>query len=427
MRQLGTEEKAALLLASADDDDNEADQSPSKNRNNDLPIVSKRPKSYQRRRPTRFHPFVIFILIFTAFIFGCISGLSIMLYRMSQDAEQSSSSLSIKPADLTIKTKLFQSITKTNFVNLNHAIESENESAKKLEENWQLLSKIFTRVNKFSYDLTLSTYSPSTQWSGIQLLDGNTDHELAKFNILPTNDYLTFSSLIKSGRINANYIFYVNYGRQEDFAYLIKKNAIHFENKDKTIIFMRRQSTIISQTEQIHQAIRYKFAGLVLFDDDEQPNQITTTNDRQTFSQEWERLSTDKERQKLIDGSSSEDDRQIPVLILSYSDVQNIFSSETNKWLPVPNQWHNKPTLLKLGGLLQQTKLRLITFMQEVPVQLPVVLGFVRGTIDADHFIMIGYQLGRKQQERIINEIIGTYENQIKNGWHPRLVIRKQH
>jgi hypothetical protein len=228
--------------------------------------------------------------------------------------------------------------------------------------------------------------------------------------------------LIKSGRINANYIYYVNYGRQEDFAYLIKKSQIHFENKDKTIIFMRRKSSIISQTEQIRQAIHYRFAALVLFDDDDQPNQITTTNDRQTFSQEWERLSTDKERQKFLDGISNEDDRQIPVLILSYSDVQNIFSSESNKWLSVPNQWHDKPTSLKLGGSLQQTKLRLTTFMQEVPVQLPIVLASIQGTIDAEHFVMIGYQLGRKQQEKIINEIIRAYENQINNGWHPRFV-----
>ena len=63
----------------------------------------------------------------------------------------------------------------------------------------------------------------------------------------------------------ANYIYYANYGRQEDFAYLINKNQISFENNNHAIVFMRRKSTIISQTEQIHQAIHYGFAGLVLF------------------------------------------------------------------------------------------------------------------------------------------------------------------
>jgi hypothetical protein len=61
--------------------------------------------------------------------------------------------------------------------------------------------------------------------------------------------------------------------------------------------------------------------------------------------------------------------------------------------------------------------------MQEIPIHLPIVLGYIRGTIDAEHFIIIGYQLGRKQQEKIINEIIQAYENQIKNGWHPRFVF----
>jgi hypothetical protein len=230
--------------------------------------------------------------------------------------------------------------------------------------------------------------------------------------------------LIKSGKINANYIYYVNYGRQEDFSYLIKQNQIEFENNDKTIIFMRRKSTIISQTEQIRQAIYYRFAGLVLFDDDESNPQIATTNDRQSFSDEWQRLSTEKDKQqKFLDGIFTEDDHQISLLILSYSDVENIFSSVTNKWLSCPSEWHNKPTSLKLGGLLKQTKLRLINFMQEIPVHLPVVLGYVRGTVDAEHFIMIGYQLGKKQQEKVINEIIQAFDNQITNGWHPRLVF----
>ncbi len=40
-----------------------------------------------------------------------------------------------------------------------------------------------------------------------------------------SNDYLgnyTFH-IIKSGKVMANYIYYANYGRQEDFAYLINK------------------------------------------------------------------------------------------------------------------------------------------------------------------------------------------------------------
>lgn len=60
--------------------------------------------------------------------------------------------------------------------------------------------------------------------------------------------------------------------------------------------------------------------------------------------------------------------------------------------------------------------------MEEVPVHLPVVLGYIHGTIDVDHFIMIGYQLGRKQQENVVNEIIQAFNTQITNGWRPRFV-----
>jgi hypothetical protein len=53
---------------------------------------------------------------------------------------------------------------------------------------------------------------------------------------------------------------------------------------------MRRQQTIISQTEQIHQAIYYGFGALVLFDDNEN-QQTSTTNDRHSFFFEWVRRS----------------------------------------------------------------------------------------------------------------------------------------
>ncbi|CAF3458821.1 unnamed protein product [Rotaria socialis] len=437
MRQLGNEEKAALLLASPDDDANELSQSSTTTSNQiNNPIVSKRPKTYQRGRTSTnssTHPILFFILILCAFILGCLTGVAILLYRMSQDAESSSATLYNSPSlteiDLTIQTKVFQSLKKTNFLNLNRSIESESDAANKLELNWKSLSSIFNRVNKLSYDLTLSKYAPSVQWSGIQLLDRKNDQEIEKFNVLTTNDYLSFSSLIKSGKVMASYIYYANYGRQEDFAYLINKNQINFENNNHAIVFMRRKLTIISQTKQIHQAIHYGFAGLVLFDDDDSSNDdqtnqnMTITNDRHSFSEEWGRLSTEKQRENFLDGISNDDDQQISVLILSYSDVDKIFSFDSNPWLPCPSQWHNKPSSLKLGGELRKTKLHLTTFMEEVPVHLPLVLGYIRGIIDVDHFIMIGYQLGRKQQEKVIDEIIHAYGSEIKNGWRPRRSI----
>ncbi|CAF0987404.1 unnamed protein product [Adineta ricciae] len=419
MRQLGTEEKAALLLTAADDDDHFT------NERDDIPVIPKRPKTYQRRHSNSTPSVCFFFLILSAFIIGSISGVVIMLYRISQDPEQaylSSVSSHLTRVDLTIRTKLSQSFTKSDFMNLTRQVKSESDTASKLEQLWQS-SKLFTRVSKLSYDLTLSIYSPLPQWTGVQLLDKNTNVEIKKCNVLTTNDYLTFSSLVKSGRVQASYIFYVNYGRKEDFAYLIQKNQIQSENYDKTVVFMRRNFNVITQTEQIRQASRYGFAGLVLFDDPEKDPQLTTTKDRQTFLDEWERHPVGKERQQFLDGNLNEDDRPISVVLLSYTDVQNLFSYDSNDWFPCPPEWHNASSHLKLGGLLQTIKLNMITFMQEVPVHLPVVLGYIPGTSDSDRVVMIGYQLERKQQEKIVNEIIRAYANQIKNGWQPRRSI----
>jgi len=60
-------------------------------------------------------------------------------------------------------------------------------------------------------------------------------------------------------------------------------------------------------------------------------------------------------------------------------------------------------------------------------IQLPIVMSSIRGIIDPDRFIMIGYRLGSTEQNRIINELIKAYTNQIKNGWNPKFVLFLKH
>lgn len=127
MHQLENEEKTALLLSAVDENDDENDNrnvtDATLNITNDnTPIVANRPRTYQRYPISNAHPLLCFTLIVGAFIVGCLSGVIIMLYRISQDSgprSSSSSSNFLKVAtnvDSTIRTKLFQSIEKTNFI-----------------------------------------------------------------------------------------------------------------------------------------------------------------------------------------------------------------------------------------------------------------------------------------------------------------------
>jgi hypothetical protein len=120
MRQLGTEEKTALLLEAVDDD-NQSSESPTQVQHDNFPTISKRPKTYRRHRTGSAHPVLCFVFIIGAFMFGSLSGAAIMLYRISQDSEGQlvTRSPDLTKIDLSIKTKLSQSITKTNFLNLN--------------------------------------------------------------------------------------------------------------------------------------------------------------------------------------------------------------------------------------------------------------------------------------------------------------------
>jgi len=119
MRQLGNEENAALLLHSENEDE-EVFHQPKPVRTEQFPVIRKRPKTYHS---SGSHPVLCFALILGAFVLGCISGVIIILYRMSQDSQLPIDSAAISPTvDLSVRTQLFQSIKSADFVNLNRWI-----------------------------------------------------------------------------------------------------------------------------------------------------------------------------------------------------------------------------------------------------------------------------------------------------------------
>lgn len=270
MRRLGAEENAALLLPMADDDE-ELINSP--------PIIAKRPKT--SRGP---HPILCFTLILFAFVLGCVSGVVIMLYRIAQDSEQNP--LESSMVDLSIQEKLFQAISEEKFESFGKGNENEMDRANELMAQWKSLAPELRQTKKFSYDLELSQSISAKQWSGIEL----THQNLSRNDRYSATDFRSFSSLIRSETFESQTIYYVNYGREEDFAYLIRLRIL-YQNMNQSIVLMRRHPTVISQIEQIRQAIHYGFGGLILFDDPDN-QQISTTNDRHAFFREWARYLT---------------------------------------------------------------------------------------------------------------------------------------
>jgi len=171
-------------------------------------------------------------------------------------------------------------------------LESDDDSsAKKLIEKWQTFAPSLSNIKKLSYEINLVKYSSTKQ---LELLDGK-DNLIFKINGLSDRSFRSLSTLInKNGPINGKALFYVNYGRPEDFAYLMAQK-MSFNNQKDSFVIMRRQPNVISQIEQIHQAIHYGFGGLIFFDDEPQ-EQIPMTNDRHSFFQEWIRYYHDNQR-----------------------------------------------------------------------------------------------------------------------------------
>ena len=127
MRRLNIEEKAALLLTPADNDETIEENYPMTSTRRDsldnhFPIIAKRSKF---RRIANVRLLLYFGLILITFILGCICGVFIILYRISQDAEQRkllsliSNLLETETnINLSIRNQLFHSIRRINFVNL---------------------------------------------------------------------------------------------------------------------------------------------------------------------------------------------------------------------------------------------------------------------------------------------------------------------
>ena len=175
-------------------------------------------------------------------------------------------------------------------------VESDLDAANRLETQWKSFQTVFSRVEKFSSDLTLSKPSSTGQWSGVVTVASDNDRELTKVAAVINQEYLTRSSLIKSGTIQSNRIYFLNYGRVEDLSDLMEKNLIDWSEEQPKVALMRRRSTLISTTEQIRQAIRYQFSALVLFDDDEQSSEENPldSKSRLTLAQEGKRLKSKK-------------------------------------------------------------------------------------------------------------------------------------
>lgn len=448
MSQLDKEQKTGLLLSSIDDDEDDdnnvvnehlpmtrsTQKKPLAN-DDQFPIVKKRPKTYQRHRTNFNHPVSFFVILLSAFLFGCLAGVVIMLYRMSQETSLNNDQMFLIKTDSTLKTKLFKSITKENFLEFNRTVESDFDSANRLEKHWKTFSRIFHRVERFSSDLTLSKSSLTVQWSGIVTMMNDDEEKSIRFPSLINEDYLTSSTLRKSGTMESNRIFFLNFGRLEDFAFLIEQNLIDSTDDQTKIGVLKRKSTLISMTEQIRQAIHFGFSALIFFDDDDDEdenqqnfnNQIDL-NQRLTLTKEMKRLTTKKDRENLLDGKINDeiDDNPIIILILTKTNVENLFNSiqsDSRHWLSPPEHWTKNSSSIKLGGQLKKMKFHLTCSTQDVPIQLPNVFGFVRGNFDPEHFILVSFQLNNKQQEKIIEQILQTYEQQMKTGWQPKRSI----
>ena len=106
------------------------------------------------------------------------------------------------------------------------------------------------------------------------------------------NDFGFLTSLIKSDTVISSSIYYVNYGREEDFAHLLTESSSLLETAN-LLLLMRHNPSLISVTEQIQQAIRYHAAALILFDDNEK-DQTLTTDERLSAFEKWRKFPTNE-------------------------------------------------------------------------------------------------------------------------------------
>jgi hypothetical protein len=125
MQRFNGEEKAGLLLTSPDDDNDDDDggdhrdervsttrRSSGGRDNNGLRTASTRTKATRHAQ----HPVLLFVVMLGVFTLGCLTGVVILLYRISQETPSTFDATHSVKVDGTIQTKLFRSMSNENFL-----------------------------------------------------------------------------------------------------------------------------------------------------------------------------------------------------------------------------------------------------------------------------------------------------------------------
>ncbi|XP_039258717.2 putative N-acetylated-alpha-linked acidic dipeptidase [Styela clava] len=240
------------------------------------------------------------------------------------------------------------------------------------------------------------------------------------------------------------HLVYVNYGRVEDFQLIRKNLSIDLKGK----ICIARYGKIF-RADKVSHAEQAGCIGMILYSD---PNEYTIA-DKGVYPDEWFLPGTGAQRGTVFLGDGdpetpnypsidsawriSEEELMvpnIPVTPLGYDDAQMYLSRLTGS--VAPKDWQGRLNITyRLGpGFTSEhaeSKIKMHVNTRNERAITHNVIGYIRGTVEADRYIIIGAHrdawvfgsIDPSSAQSILLELGKAFGTAVKNGWKPRRTI----
>ncbi|KAK3094037.1 hypothetical protein FSP39_023279 [Pinctada imbricata] len=232
-----------------------------------------------------------------------------------------------------------------------------------------------------------------------------------KSNVVPP-----FNAFSAPGDISSDELIYVNYGRDEDFKWLLQNRSVSVENK----IVLARYGKIF-RGDKVYQAERYKAKGIIIYSD---PADYDDGDTSHVYPDDWWLPDTGVQRGTVYRGKGDP-------LTQGYPSTDTAFRlSQDDPSLPLAKIPVHPIGYGVAAKLIRRLRMRISTKNKRRTTY--NAFGIIRGAVEPDRYVLLGnhrdaWVFGATDPSSgtaIMKEISRVMGNMVKSGrWRPRRSI----
>ncbi|XP_067942512.1 glutamate carboxypeptidase 2-like [Watersipora subatra] len=325
------------------------------------------------------------------------------------------------------------------------------EQAEQVKQQW--LDQGLDRVDINSYDVLLSYPMEgdpnliSLKWdNGSTFFESQPAEAILRPEDIQPEDNIVppFNAYSPPGDVTSQKLFYVNYGREEDFYWL--KNNKSIELNDSIVIARYGK---IFRGVKVSMAAEYGAKAIILYTD---PYDFTSPTDNSSYPDSWWIPKTGVQRGTVMDVAGdpltpfypaldsayridpTEGLPKIPAHPVSYDDARQLMQQLGGE--TVPEDWRGSITGLvyKLGGSFLNSDMKVSAHITTRNIRRRTynVIGYITGSVEQDRYVVAGTHrdawvygaLDPSSSAAAMMEVSRAITTVMKsNNWRPRRTI----